>query len=255
MRYIGETLDIHGGGLDNIFPHHESEIAQSEGANGKQFVRFWLHNNMVTVDGQKMGKSLGNFTFLKDIFEKYSPMVVRLYILRSHYRSPLDFSDMGLDSAKSGLGRLIAFRARIGYHPLETSVEPSKETATLIENTKTAFYESMNDDLNTPGALASIFELVRGGNGILDRNDTPPDRAALAQVMDELAGEILGLDLTGGNSSTEDTAVLCGILAETRGILRENRMFEATDLMRDKLEAIGYSAKDLPGGKSEITRK
>ena len=113
----------------------------------------------------------------------------------------------------------------------------------------------MNDDLNTPGALASIFELIRAGNGILDRNDNPEDRVALVRVMDELADEILGLDLTGGSSSSEDTAVLCGILAQTRGILRENRMFEATDLMRDKLEAIGYTAKDLPGGKSEIVKK
>ena len=255
MRYIGETLDIHAGGLDNIFPHHESEIAQSEASNGKQFARFWLHNNMVTVDGQKMGKSLGNFTFLKDIFEKYHPMVVRLYILRSHYRSPLDFSDMGLDSAKSGLGRLIAFRGRLGQEPLETAQEPSKETAILVESTRKAFLEYMNDDLNTPGALASIFELIRAGNGILDRNDNPEDRVALVRVMDELADEILGLDLTGGSSSSEDTAVLCGILAQTRGILRENRMFEATDLMRDKLEAIGYTAKDLPGGKSEIVKK
>ena len=256
MRYIGETLDIHAGGLDNIFPHHESEIAQSEGANGKQFVRFWLHNNMVTVDGQKMGKSLGNFTFLKDIFEKYHPMVVRLYILRSHYRSPLDFSDMGLDSAKSGLGRLIAFRSRLGEVPPDIDVNNTSAGITdIIRETKASFLQSMNDDLNTPGALASIFELVRAGNSALDRNDTKIDRAALAIIMDELARDILGLDLTGGNSSTEETAVLCEILAQTRGILRENRMFEATDLMRDKLEAIGYTAKDLPGGKSEITRK
>ncbi|MCD4701604.1 MAG: cysteine--tRNA ligase [Candidatus Aegiribacteria sp.] len=255
MRYIGETLDIHGGGLDNIFPHHESEIAQSEGATGKQFARFWLHNNMVTVDGQKMGKSLGNFTYLKDIFQKYHPMVVRLYILRSHYRSPLDFSDMGLDSAKSGFERLTAFRSRLDHQAFETTIEPSPETAVLIEDAKSAFLESMNDDLNTPGALASIFDLIRAGNAVLDRNDIPEDRAALACILDSLAGDILGLDLTGGNSSAADTAELCRILAETRGILRENKMFEATDLMRDKLEAIGYTAKDLTGGKSEITRK
>ncbi|MCK4806483.1 MAG: cysteine--tRNA ligase [Candidatus Aegiribacteria sp.] len=255
MRYIGETLDIHWGGLDNIFPHHESEIAQSEGATGKLFARFWLHNNMVTVDGQKMGKSLGNYTYLRDIFEKYHPMVVRLYILRSHYRSPLDFSDMGLDSAKSALERLTAFKSRLGQHPLETDVEPSLEIASLIESAKVAFFEFMNDDLNTPGALASIFELVRAGNGILDRSDTPEDRAALAFILDELAGSILGLDMTGGNSSAADTAVLCEILAETRGILRENGMFEAADRMRDSLEEIGYVARDLPGGKSEITRK
>ncbi|MCK5116543.1 MAG: cysteine--tRNA ligase [Candidatus Aegiribacteria sp.] len=255
IRYIGETLDIHGGGLENIFPHHESEIAQSEGANGKEFVRFWLHNNMVTVDGRKMGKSLGNFTLLRDIFQKYNPMVVRLYILRSHYRSPLDFSDMGLDSAKSGLDRLIAFRKRLGHQPLETTAKSSQETADLVESAKAAFFDSMNDDLNTPGALASIFELIRAGNGILDRNDTPQDRAALAHVMDELAGDILGLDLTGSDSSAADISELCEVLVETRGVLRENRMFEAADRMRLNLEDIGYTVRDLPGGESEINKK
>ncbi len=255
MRYIGETLDIHGGGLENIFPHHESEIAQSEGATGKQFARFWLHNNMVTVDGQKMGKSLGNFTLLRDIFEKYHPMVVRLYILRSHYRSPLDFSDMGLDSAKSGLGRLLAFRLRLGHKPSEDTVVPSAVITALIESARAAFHESMNDDLNTPAALASIFELVRAGNSALDNNDTPQDRVALAAVLDELAGEILGLDLTGSDSSSADIGELCEVLVETRGVLRKNKLFKAADHMREKLETIGYTARDLPGGKSEIIKK
>ncbi len=256
MRYIGETLDIHGGGLENIFPHHESEIAQSEGANGKQFVRYWLHNNMVTVDGQKMGKSLGNFTLLKDIFEKFHPMVVRLYILRSHYRSPLDFSDMGLGSAKSALERLTIFRKRLGHQPIETTVEqPSTGTAALIETVKAAFLESMNDDLNTPGALASIFELIRAGNALLDSDDSLADKVALAVILDELAGEIFGLDLTSCDSSAADTRELCDVLVEVREALRENRLFEAADRMRDRLEEIGYSARDLPGGKSEITSK
>ncbi len=255
MRYIGDTLDIHGGGLENIFPHHESEIAQSEAVTGKTFARIWLHNNMVTVDGQKMGKSLGNFTLLRDIFKKYPPMVVRLYILRSHYRSPLDFSDLALDSARSAFERLTAFRQRLGFNHAESITDPSPETSALIEKTKAAFFESMNDDLNTPGALASIFELIRGGNAILDNADSASDKAALDAVLDELAGDILGLDFIGGSSSAENTAELCEILAMTRSILRENRMFEATDIMRDKLEEIGYTARDLPGGKSEITKK
>jgi cysteinyl-tRNA synthetase len=236
MRYIGNTLDIHGGGLDNIFPHHESEIAQSEGATGKPFARVWLHNNMVTVDGQKMGKSLGNFTLLKEIFEKFSPMVVRLYILRSHYRSPLDFSDKGLESAKSALERLTAFRARFGRTNSETTEEPSVETAALIERTKAAFFKF-------------------GGNSILDKDDSPVNRAALSGVLEELAGNILGLDTAGSASFEANGMELCEILAETRGILRENRLFEATDHMRESLEKIGYIARDLPGGKSEITRK
>ncbi len=254
MRYIGETLDIHGGGLENIFPHHESEIAQSEGATGHQFARFWLHNNMLTVDGQKMGKSLGNWKLLKEVFQEFHPMVVRLYILRSHYRSQLDFTDEGLESARSGFRRLAAFRARLGAGEGGEG-EPSRGTARLIEDTRRVFFESMDDDLNTPGALAALFEMVRAGNAMLDDDDTHADRAAMAEVMDLLAGEILGLDLSGYSTSSETAGGLCEILAETRGVLRENRLFDAADRMRDRLEEIGYTARDLPGGKSEITRR
>lgn len=254
MRYIGETLDIHGGGLENIFPHHESEIAQSEGANKKPFVRVWLHNNMVTVDGQKMGKSLGNFTLLKDIFKKFDPMVVRLYILRSHYRSPLDFSDQGLESAQSGLERLTAFRARLSSTPAAIDEEPSSEAVSLVEKTVTDFSRSMDDDLNTPGALAAIFDMVRSGNSLLDSKDTPADRALLLKTLDELSSDILGLDLAGVDLGSH-VEELCDVLAETRGILRDNKLFQAADLMRERLNNIGYIAKDLPDGKSEIRKR
>lgn len=253
MRYIGDTLDIHGGGLENIFPHHESEIAQSEAVTGKQFTRFWMHHNMVTVDGRKMGKSLGNFITLKDIFEKFHPMVVRLYILRSHYRSPLDFSEKGLESARSGMERLVSFRNRL-EGPKDASL-PSSETAELVEKTREVFLESMDDDLNTPGGLAAVFEMVRGGNAILDENDTPGSRGAMMETMDELAGEILGLDLRGETADGEAAHELCGILAETRSVLRRNKLFREADRMRSRLEEIGFTARDLPDGGSEIVRK
>ena len=254
MRYIGETLDIHAGGLENIFPHHESEIAQSEGATGEQFARFWLHNNMVTVDGRKMGKSLGNFTLLRDIFEKYHPMVVRLYILRSHYRSPLDFSDEGLDSAESGFQRLVSFRDRLKSGGEKAGGEPSKSSAELIDATAEEFRRAMDDDLNTPEALAALFELVRKGNALLDTDGTPADRRALAAVTDELAGEVLGLDLLEYSSSGGDTEELCRVLAEARAVLRENGLYEAADRMRDQLEKLGYSVKDAANG-GTIARK
>jgi len=250
-RYIGETLDIHAGGLENIFPHHESEIAQSEAANGAPFARFWLHNNMVTVDGQKMGKSLGNFVLLKDIFKKYDPMVVRLYVLRSHYRSPLDFSDEGLDSAKSGLERLTAFRERVtGGAP----GEPSQYVAEICRTAEDAFRDAMDDDLNTPRALAAVFDLVRSGNVSLNSTDDPADRAALSHLMDVLVEEVLGIRPSGGDSRSSETD-LCSILAEARSALRNQKMFQATDAMRDRLDEIGYVVKDLPGGISEIRRK
>jgi len=254
MRYLGNTVDIHGGGLENIFPHHESEVAQSQGATGEQFVRFWLHNNMLTVNGQKMGKSLGNFTLLRDIFEKFSPMVVRLYILRSHYRSVLDFSDQGLESAASGLARLTAFRSRLG-DPEDGAGEASEQTRKLVEDTRKAFMASMDDDLNTPGALAAVFDMVRAGNSILDENDIPGDRAAMAELLHELVTQVLGLDLSGGAAEPEVTERLCHVLAEARSILRKNRLFEEADRMRDRLDEMGFATRDLPEGASRITKK
>jgi len=252
MRYLGETIDIHGGGLENIFPHHESEIAQSEAATGKRFARFWLHNNMVTVDGQKMGKSLGNFTYLKDIFRDFDPMIVRLYILRSHYRSPLDFSGEGLSSARSGLERLVSFRGRLGDVAQETPDEASGEAAALCAKTGGSFLEAMDDDLNTPGALAALFDMVRGGNSLLDDGDTPADRRLMAELVDSLAGDVLGLDLSGSGSSGDSVEGLCRVLGEVRGVLRENRLFEAADRMRERLDELGYVVKDLPRGESEV---
>jgi len=254
MRYLGNTVDIHGGGLENIFPHHESEVAQSQCATGEQFVRFWLHNNMLTVNGQKMGKSLGNFTLLRDIFEKFSPMVVRLYILRSHYRSVLDFSDQGLESAASGLARLTAFRSRLG-DPEDGAGEASEQTRKLVEDTRKAFMASMDDDLNTPGALAAVFDMVRAGNSILDENDIPGDRAAMAELLHELVTQVLGLDLSGGAAEPEVTERLCHVLAEARSILRKNRLFEEADRMRDRLDEMGFATRDLPEGASRITKK
>jgi cysteinyl-tRNA synthetase len=252
MRYLGDTIDIHGGGLENIFPHHESEIAQSESATGKTFARFWLHNNMVTVDGQKMGKSLGNFTYLRDLFGEFDPMVVRLYILRSHYRSPLDFSSGGLSSARSGMERLVSFRSRLGNATGEPNCACSEEAKTAGIEAEQAFIEAMDDDLNTPGALAALFDMVRSGNALLDRRDDPVDRSFLAGILGRLAGEVLGLDLARADSAGGSVTGLCDVLGDVRGVLRDNRLFEEADGMRGKLEELGYVVKDLPEGGSEV---
>lgn len=254
-RYLGETIDIHGGGLENIFPHHESEIAQSESVNKKQFARFWMHNNMVTVDGRKMGKSLGNFITLKEIFQKYDPLVVRLYVLRSHYRSPLDFSDDGLFSARSGLERLQSFRSRSGETETDFEISPSTEMSACIEEMRNIFFTAMDDDLNTPGALAAIFDFVRKCNTILDKIDLKDDKAAASRVLDELAGEILGLNLSGAGSEKHDILDIFRILSSVREVLRKNRLFEEADAMRRQLEESGCLVKDQPDGKSIISRK
>ncbi len=246
MRYLGDTIDIHGGGLENSFPHHECEIAQSEAATGKPFARFWLHNNMVTVDGRKMGKSLGNFTLLHDLFDRFDPMVVRLYILRSHYRSPLDFSDQGLQSAESALERLVSFRNRLEKAPSA----PSGRAEELCTGTTKAFTEAMDDDLNTPQALAVLFDFVRAGNTMLDTGEGGAE--PMAETLDSLAGEILGLRLRGAGRSAGVEEV-CGVLARLRGVLRTRKMFEEADDMRRSLESLGFKVKDLPGGESEIS--
>jgi cysteinyl-tRNA synthetase len=249
MRYLGETLDIHGGGVENVFPHHECEIAQSTAATGKQFVRYWVHNNMVTVDGRKMGKSLGNFTLLRDLFKRWNPMVVRLYILRSHYRSPLDFSDQGLAGARSGLERLVTFRSRLGTADSGTL---SQGVTDLVEKTETEFRKAMDDDLNTPSALAVLFEFVRAGNILLELEILEADKSAMAGLLDRLATGVLGVELVSENTggSTED---LCRILGELRGYLRKNKLFQQADKLRDDLAEVGYSVRDLPDGNSEVT--
>lgn len=247
MRYLGDTIDIHGGGLENSFPHHECEIAQSEAATGQPFARFWLHNNMVTVDGRKMGKSLGNFTLLRDLFERFDPMVVRLYILRSHYRSPLDFSDQGLESAQSALERLVSFRNRLEK---ASSTSPGRAEA-LCADAKKAFTEAMDDDLNTPQALAVLFDFVRAGNTMLDAGEG--GAGLMAETLDNLAGEVLGLrlDSAGRSAGAEE---VCAVLARLRGVLRTRKLFEEADEMRRSLESLGFVVKDLPGGQSEISR-
>ncbi|MCK5786520.1 MAG: cysteine--tRNA ligase [Candidatus Sabulitectum sp.] len=249
MRYLGETIDIHGGGLENVFPHHECEIAQSTAATGKEFVRYWMHNNMVTVDGRKMGKSLGNFTLLRDLYQRWEPMVVRLYILRSHYRSPLDFSDEGLAGAKSGLERLISFKSRLGS-PEKGSA--SEAVLDLVSRTETDFRKAMDDDLNTPGALASLFEYVRAGNILLEGELSEADKHQMTVLLDTLATDVLGVQLA-SESSGGSSEELCRILGELRGYLRKNKLFQEADKLRDDLSNAGFSVRDLPGGASEVT--
>ena len=249
MRYLGETIDIHGGGLENSFPHHECEIAQSTAATGKEFVRYWIHHNMVTVDGRKMGKSLGNSTLLRDLFRRWDPMVVRLYILRSHYRSPLDFSDQGLAGAKSGLERLMSLRSRLEDHEVGM---PSQAATELVEKTEQEFRKFMDDDLNTPGALAAVFEFVRACNTLLEAKITDGDKHIMAGLMDTLVTDVLGIELAsdGNSGSSED---LCKILGELRGYLRKNKLFTEADKLRDDLAKAGFSVRDLPSGASEVT--
>jgi len=260
MKYLGKTIDIHGGGIENQFPHHECEIAQAEAANGVQFVRYWLHNNMITVDGQKMGKSLNNFITLKQAFSgaherlttDYDPLAVRQLILNSHYRSPLDFSDAALFAAQSGYQKITetvkTLRKRITQAPQgELDSEIGEQLTQLREKLEAA----MNDDLNTSIALSVIFELVRLANKLLeDINTTAATLNALEVLFSRLGGDVLGIvrqeyPETDG-ADDELVAKLVDIVIEQRSEARKEKNFVKSDNLRNRLEDIGIVLEDKP---------
>ncbi|MHC4062428.1 MAG: cysteine--tRNA ligase [Planctomycetota bacterium] len=262
MKYLGKTLDIHGGGLENQFPHHECEIAQSEAANDAPFVRYWVHNNMVTVDGQKMGKSLNNFITLKQAFsgsherlmKAYDPLAIRQLILNSHYRSPLDFSDAALFAAQSGYEKITeAVKAVRKRRDRAEPGQMDEKTAEQLEQLKDKFEAAMNDDLNTSIALSVLFELVRLANGLLEEPKTSAETlSAVDESFRELGGGCLGIvkdtypetDVAGEKTVDE----LVNVLIEQRGEARKRKDFAAADAIRDRLSEAGIVLEDKPEG-------
>ena len=251
MKYLGPTFDIHGGGLENQFPHHECEIAQSEGATGLPFARTWLHNNMVTVDGRKMGKSLGNFITLKEAFRRWTPQTVRFFILQSHYRSTLDFSDAAVDGAGKGLEKLEntvrSIRARLAAAP-EQGADLPVDTA----KARAAFAASMNDDFNTPQAVAVLFDLAREVNQALGA-DTQYAAASLRAVDDlfrELGGGTLGIVFGSGPAAAGAglESGLMGLLIDVRREIRAQKLWSLSDRIRDGLAALGVALEDRKDG-------
>lgn len=254
MKYLGVPpdggIDIHGGGLENQFPHHECEIAQSEAATGKPFVKYWIHNNMVTVNGQKMGKSLGNVISLKDAFKKYPPLVVRFFILQSHYRSTLDFSDEALYGAAKGLEKI---------HNTIRNVQDELKKATTnglqidIDGFKAKFLEALNDDVNTPQAIAVLFDLSREINAILNEGKaTREDLEKVNGIFTELGGNILGIipatfEIEVGKSIEDD---LINFIIELRTEIRSQKLWQLSDKIRDVLNKIGVIIEDKKDGTS-----
>ncbi|MHC4791020.1 MAG: cysteine--tRNA ligase [Planctomycetota bacterium] len=256
MKYLGKTIDIHGGGLENQFPHHECEIAQSEAANGVQFVRYWVHHNMVTVDGQKMGKSLNNFITLKQAFSgaherltrSYDPLAVRQLILNSHYRSPLDFSDAALFAAQSGCEKITetvkAVRKGLSQAP---EGEIDKQAAEELKQLREKFEAAMNDDLNTSIALSVMFELVRLANKLLEeKTATMGTLNAVAVLFDRLGGEVLGIVKDIYDDIT--LAEFINNFIERRDEARNKKDFAAADSIRNRLDEIGIVLEDKPDG-------
>lgn len=248
-KYLGEVFDIHGGGMDLLFPHHECEIAQSVAATGKESVRYWMHNNLVTINGQKMGKSLGNFITLDELFsgnnslltQAFHPMVVRFFILQAQYRGTLDFSNEALLAAEKGYYRLME-----AYQAL-SKIKPSEASSPVDFNDfRKKCYDALNDDLNTPKVLAYFFELVKIINGAYQGIESLNDHdiATVKELYHTFIFDILGLEPIASEANNELLEKVMQILLEERMIARQRKDFETSDRIRDKLNQIGIEIKD-----------
>lgn len=242
MKYLGETFDIHAGGQDLIFPHHENEIAQSETYTGKKLANYWLHNGFVTINREKMSKSLGNFFTLKQIFEKFPPPVVRLFLLSTHYRKPIDFSDDKLEAARRGLERIKncwreAKRGGVNFSP----PEKGKEESNLYRE---RFKKAMEDDFNTAEAMGVIFELVNQVNIWMSKGDTSPVRGATLALEDFC--QVLGLEMRAEGETELDEELLS--LIKGREEARRKKEWKKADALRKELKERGVILEDRPGG-------
>ncbi len=250
MKYLGETIDIHGGGMENQFPHHECEIAQSESATGKPFVRYWMHNNMVLVDGVKMSKSLGNFTTVAQALKKFSGEQIRFFILLSHYRSPVDFSDAAVGAAAQGLERLHNTAAQLekaAKSATQGAGSPSEEAERLCSETRRRFLEAMDDDFNTAAAIGVLFDFSRAVNTMLSEQQSAETLALLNSEFRTLAEEILGI-LPTGRVQLMEVEPFIDYLIALRSRLRQEKNYSLADEIRQKLLEMGIEVKDGPQG-------
>ncbi|HUY01078.1 MAG TPA: cysteine--tRNA ligase [Candidatus Deferrimicrobium sp.] len=248
MKYLGETFDIHGGGLDLVFPHHENEIAQSEGLTGKPFVSFFIHNNFITINKEKMSKSLGNFFTIEEIIQKYHPMVLRFFLISTHYRSPIDFDEAKIKQTETSYNRLNLALAYSGQKHLEGegSKELSDTLEELIQSTRENFIAAMDDDFSTPRAIASINGLVRHLNKLASMKEAirPESLRNAYDTLRELCF-VLGLVRTPKMSQREIMINnLMSFIIELRNNARDNKEYELADRIRDKLKQLGITILD-----------
>ena len=241
-RYLGKTIDIHCGGLDLIFPHHENEIAQSEAANGCEFAHYWMHNGFINVDNHKMSKSLNNFFTVRDVAERYGYEPIRYMMVSCHYRSPINYSAEVIEQAKNSLERLYTCRDNIDF-ALKNAADGG-EIPAFVEQRKQEFTDAMEDDLNTADALAAVFMLVRDINTAISAGAGKKALEAFAEVFDELTC-VLGLVY---NRRTETLDSEIEELIEKRTEARKNKDFKTADEIRDKLKEMGIILEDTPQG-------
>jgi len=248
LHHLGETIDIHGGGNDLIFPHHENEIAQSESLTGKLFARYWMHNGMLQLSGEKMSKSLGNLITIDEFLSRRSSDALRMLIFQGHYRKPVAFNEEVLESAERSLERLRSgLRSARGAKSTGPEVESLREAT---ENARASFIESMDDDFNTAGGIATLFELVRAINTAREAGVSGPFFDAAQGTLRELAG-VLGLTLAAPQVESQvdmSAAPFIELLISVRADLRVARQWAAADKIRDQLKVLGVQLEDTPSG-------
>jgi cysteinyl-tRNA synthetase len=252
-KYLGDEFDIHGGGMDLLFPHHECEIAQSTAAIGKEPVKYWMHNNMITINGQKMARSLGNFITLDQLFsgnhhsldKSYSPMTIRFFILQAHYRSTIDFSNEALQAAEKGLQKLMKSIDTL------SKIKPSEDSTINVTELKKKCYDALDDDLNSPILLANLFEGVRLINSVADENEKidGPGLESLKELFNTFVFNILGLESESeyrgdGNLSGDLMKIIIGLRQDAK----DKKDWNVSDKIRNELKNAGISLKDLKDG-------
>ncbi|MDO5759788.1 MAG: cysteine--tRNA ligase [Bacteroidota bacterium] len=251
-KYLGEEFDIHGGGMDLLFPHHDCEIAQGVGAFGKVPAKYWLHNNMITIEGRKMGKSYNNFITISEMFsgkhhllqKAYSPMTIRFFMLMAHYRSTLDFSNEALIASEKGFARLMEAKKRI------PSLLESEKTSFDLKKIMQAAIDAVLDDFNTPICIANLFELCKHINSIANKKATisKEDKLYLQENFNTICEEILGLKEDNNSSDTKVIEGLMSLILDVRKTAREQKDYATSDKIRDSLKSIGIEIKDSKEG-------
>ena len=253
-KYLGDHFDIHGGGMDLVFPHHECEIAQSVASQGDDMVTYWMHNNMITINGTKMGKSLGNFITLEEFFngshklleQPYSGMTIRFFILMAHYRGTVDFSNNALQDAEKAMNRLME-----AYTAIER-IKAADSSSVNVSEFKVKCYAAMNDDLNTPILISYLFDAAKVINQAVDGKATltSSDIAELKSLFDTFLFNILGMKMETGNNSGREEAYgkVVDMLLEQRAIAKANKDWATSDKIRNELTALGFEIKDTKDG-------
>lgn len=253
-KYLGDHFDIHGGGMDLIFPHHECEIAQSVASQGDDMVTYWMHNNMITINGTKMGKSLGNFITLNEFFtgshklleQPYSGMTIRFFILMAHYRGTVDFSNNALQDAEKAMNRLME-----AYKAIER-IKAAESSSVNVQDFKTKCYAAMNDDLNTPILISHLFDAAKVINQGVDGKAalTEADITELKMLFDTFLFDIMGMKMESGNNSGREEAYskVVDMLLEQRSIAKANKDWATSDKIRNELTALGFEIKDTKDG-------